>query len=709
MILAFGFGNVLMLGWLAAAAAPILIHLWNRRHHQEHAWAATRFLLKALQTQARRLRIEQWLLLALRVAAIAFVMLAAAQPFATSLPRTLTSEPVHRIFVLDRSFSMAYRPAAETLFDHARDRIRELVESAPPGDAASLVTMGLGAQTVVGAASFQPQQFLDELDRVKCSDGIAHLGDALQAVENVIARAEQTTPRLTQREIYILSDLTRPTWQPDDAAARAALTRSFAALQERAQVHVVNVAPATATNLAITSLQPLEGLVSTRNDVEFEVGVRGWGQDAAAPELTAIVDGRTVQSGRLALSPGQSGSWTFSHRFDKPGEHTLEVRVADERLTPDDRRWRTINVRDQIRVLAVLPTGADTQRDSLLLALDPTQSGAGLAAVTASSESDWAAEPLEEFSAVVFENVEQFAPAEARRLATYLGQGGSVVFVLGDRVDLKRYNEVLGGGPNRARLLPLRLTEAVPAGDYRFDPLGYGHPAIASFRGQEAAGLLTAAVARYVRMTAQPGSSAATAMAFNSGDPALAIESLAGGRVMVLATPITATVDRQTGLPWNSLAASPALVPLVQEMLRASLESHNAEDLVVGRVLTGRAPGGAEVRDPAGEQHTVTSSAEQGGAWSFAADRAGVYEVTPRGSATRLYAVNVDPRESDISHVAADWLPPAVLDSKAAPTGEATAGASLGAPRPLERGCLMLGLALLAIEGWYAWSLGRRR
>jgi hypothetical protein len=118
MSLAFGFGNVWMLGWLAAAAAPILIHLWNRRHYRRVPWAATQFLLAALQTQARRLRIEQWLLLALRVAAIALAMLAAAGPYATPPRRSaVAAEPVHRIFVLDRSFSMAYRPAAETLFD----------------------------------------------------------------------------------------------------------------------------------------------------------------------------------------------------------------------------------------------------------------------------------------------------------------------------------------------------------------------------------------------------------------------------------------------------------------------------------------------------------------------------------------------------------------------------------------------------------------
>ena len=39
-LLAFGFGNLLMLGWLAAAAAPILIHLWNKRRYREVSWAA---------------------------------------------------------------------------------------------------------------------------------------------------------------------------------------------------------------------------------------------------------------------------------------------------------------------------------------------------------------------------------------------------------------------------------------------------------------------------------------------------------------------------------------------------------------------------------------------------------------------------------------------------------------------------------------------
>ena len=53
-----------MLGWLAAAAAPILIHLWSRRRYREMSWAAMEYLLAALRQSRRRLRFEQWLLLA---------------------------------------------------------------------------------------------------------------------------------------------------------------------------------------------------------------------------------------------------------------------------------------------------------------------------------------------------------------------------------------------------------------------------------------------------------------------------------------------------------------------------------------------------------------------------------------------------------------------------------------------------------------------
>ena len=65
-LLAFGFTNLAMLGWLAAAAAPLLIHLWSRRRFRQVSWAAVEFLRAAVRKNARRLRLQNWLLIALR-------------------------------------------------------------------------------------------------------------------------------------------------------------------------------------------------------------------------------------------------------------------------------------------------------------------------------------------------------------------------------------------------------------------------------------------------------------------------------------------------------------------------------------------------------------------------------------------------------------------------------------------------------------------
>src|SRR4051794_12872597 len=81
LIFAFGLGNALMLAWLAAAAAPIVIHLWNRRKYREVSWAAMEYLLAALRKNSRRIQIEQWLLLALRTLLIVLIVLAVAEPY----------------------------------------------------------------------------------------------------------------------------------------------------------------------------------------------------------------------------------------------------------------------------------------------------------------------------------------------------------------------------------------------------------------------------------------------------------------------------------------------------------------------------------------------------------------------------------------------------------------------------------------------------
>ncbi|MCH7839985.1 MAG: BatA domain-containing protein, partial [Planctomycetes bacterium] len=71
----------LFVGGAAAMAAPILIHLLSRRRFKRIRWAAMDFLIDAERRNRRRIRMEDWILLALRCLAVFLLGLMLARPF----------------------------------------------------------------------------------------------------------------------------------------------------------------------------------------------------------------------------------------------------------------------------------------------------------------------------------------------------------------------------------------------------------------------------------------------------------------------------------------------------------------------------------------------------------------------------------------------------------------------------------------------------
>ena len=153
VIVAFGFASPLLLGGLALAGIPILIHLLHKRRHVIVEFAAMRFLIEATRKRARRTRIEQLILLFLRTLVLALLVLAMARPhFETDGGLLTGDQPTHRIVVVDSSFSMqlaeeisepqpGQNSASDsgTGIDKARAAVTKLVESGRRGDAWNLI------------------------------------------------------------------------------------------------------------------------------------------------------------------------------------------------------------------------------------------------------------------------------------------------------------------------------------------------------------------------------------------------------------------------------------------------------------------------------------------------------------------------------------------------------------------------------------------
>ncbi len=743
-IFAAFFTSPAILFWAVAAAAPLIIHLLNKRKHRETEWAAVEYLLAALRKNARRIRIEQWLLLAIRTLLVLLVVLAAAEPYLEDVGLSLVSgQRTHKVLVIDGSFSMAYRPTDKSRFDRAKELAIQIVQESKQGDGFTLVLMSAPPTVVVGTPAFEPRDFTEEIESLALPHGGGNLPQTLVKVDEILSTARREHPRLTREEVYFLTDLGRTTWQPDFAGAAAAAefrARSQRLSKETAAFVVIDLGQVNSDNLAVTDLRATESFATVAREMTFEADIRSFAHQPQAHQLVELlVDGRRAEERYVDLDPHGRASVAFSYRFDTPGEHVVQVRLGTDLLDLDNHRWLSLPVKETIRVLCIngRPAAARSHAatDYLAVALSPDARRAGrpLVVVEVAPETALLEMDLDHYDSIFLANVGQFTASEARVLDSYLAGGGGLVFFLGDQTIADSYNQYLGGqGVQGVRVLPATLGNPTVQSHYFLDPLDYRHPIISAFKGQETTGLLTTPIYKYFRLNVPEGSTARVALAFDNGDPAIVEERIHSGRSVIVAT---SPAHRE----WSLMSIWTSFVPIVQELLALSVSGQTEERNVrVGQTLGGSlrtlatdtavtvtlrdtvsdraaAPGGtSEAQKTTQVRLTADGDTSR---WSYTNTmESGVYEARFEAPISRseLYTVNVDTAESDLTKLdpteLADqiWSGVDFLHRTNWQNLDARPEMEIGGRNALHHLILTAVLLLLFTETFLAWYLGYR-
>lgn len=124
---------------LAAAAIPVLLHLFARREPKTVVFPATRYLAETARAHHRRLTLQHWLLLLVRTLLIAALALAAAGP---TLPggSATTHAPSAITVVVDNSLSSATTAGGTPVVERLKEAARRILRAARPDDALWLIT-----------------------------------------------------------------------------------------------------------------------------------------------------------------------------------------------------------------------------------------------------------------------------------------------------------------------------------------------------------------------------------------------------------------------------------------------------------------------------------------------------------------------------------------------------------------------------------------
>lgn len=343
------FLNPGLLAGLALLSAPIIIHLLNKRHFKVVEWAAMDFLLAADSKQRRRLRLEDLILLLLRILILGLIVFALARPLLSGFG---SFEEAERIVVLDDSFSMEAGDGTTTSLALARAATAAQIEAAVGKSTAISVWSGtrperggrdvLGASPGEGAAGAPAGQMggggLDSVARIEeaaallaevrgqeATDLPLRLGAFLEKLSDRLG--DEKEPRL----LVMVSDLRASDWFEDGTATiRSEIQSGIEVLRSRGLLdrlrwQLVDVGLADVENLSVKSLRVATDLPFSKLPVRLVVEVENHGMkdrlhvtgEVEIAEATPPSPG--ALDGDPAATPSTSGSQPGVGPADPPG------------------------------------------------------------------------------------------------------------------------------------------------------------------------------------------------------------------------------------------------------------------------------------------------------------------------------------------------------------------------------------------------------
>jgi hypothetical protein len=607
------FLNPLFLFGLFAAAIPILIHLLTRRRPREVRFPSLEFLSEVNQSEIRRLRLKQWLLLLLRTLAVACVALAMARPALRGSLGAASRASTSMVVLVDRSGSMGAAGASgATLVAEARRLFEDLLTTLGPGDELMLVPYDRAPQPATPGFSADLGRMRATAQALVPTAATTDHRRALEAAAGALAASHALN-----RELFWISDFQAAGFEHGAAVAPPgpwAQTR----------VYLVPVVPRSRANAALTdaALAPTEGGAA--------LSVSGASFGAPAGDLAVTVREGDAEIGRGFLNLPARGEAATLLPLARVPEQGGVAGIPDDALALDNRRVFAAGRAGTLR--AVLR--ADGPPSPLRLALEAGSPASGLA-VEAVDAAALAAR-LDEADVLVLDDLERLGPTELQAVLDFYRGGGAILVALGPRADAAFWNgsllAELGAGTLGA---PAR---AAAGAAWRLMRATAGHPALAGFPARPGEPLSTARF-QVVREFAR-GARARALLEFDRGHPAL----LEAPHAMVLLAPL----DPES----SDFAVSGAFLPLVHQIVKVLGRGTAAPSLAPGDRYGAPATAGAwRIVEEDGRDVPCELGAVGGAARLTSAplERPGLYRVLLAGRLRSAFAVNPDPRESDLT------------------------------------------------------------
>jgi len=654
------------LAGLIAIGMPLAIHLFAKRKRVHMPWGAMRFLAEARPNWKKRtLRLQDWLVMLMRIIAVALLVLAFARPLIQRPVPPASGEEF--VLIVDRSASTA-------LDDNAIlrqiDQETEAVLNAIPEDARlRFLVNGIGREL-----RELPPLATDSLnDSRNRNHWLAALKELKPGVENIdwpgaIDQAisyPTLNPGSDARQIIVIADAAAYGFPRSEMTNVQTIQDAWNTSSNPVALLPVGLHhPAREnSNLCVDSIVADRQRVTPGEDAVVRATVTNRGLATSAP-ATAYWSGQnessTLTEAKIPpLDPGMRHEMVLRRAFPNAGSQALQLRVdatvESDALMRDNTAGVVVDIVDRVRVISVTDdaperTGDDGQRfaqSAFAAAVGGTNSIFKLESVKINA---FPALPLDDVAVVVWSAGDRDPNAVAaseNKLHYFVSAGGGLWLRPPVSLDPAPYNAVFF--PHDFGLSPAAIDSVTSAGEPDGQqPIGL-RPATGESKLQQLglASLTELQSRRHFQLRDPMPPSSEVLAEFEGGDPFLVVRRLGSGRV---------GMTTLNGNPeWGNLAACSGYVPFVRELLWHLAANHlpnpnlSGSDTTPWRQLSGE----DSVRLPNGEW----IAAEKIDASFSQLSSAGLYLVESSADGSHSpYSVARVAEESNIRAVPSDYL-----------------------------------------------------
>jgi hypothetical protein len=705
------FLSPLLLGGLALASVPVIIHLLNRRRFIRIDWAPMEYLKLTIRKNRKRIQLEQWLLLAIRVLAVAALFFAVARPTLSNnaLAQLLAAQGrTARFIVIDDSLSMGALSAGKPALSRAKDAAIEILKHVQPQDTVTLMT------------ALQPEMPLVHDAHLDQTDAVAALVKSLEVTQafgqwgGIFEKIDLHVQKSSQpvREVVLITDLRAAGW---DAGVSDVVDRWSAG---NVTLRIIDVGSVVVGNVVLKSLEQTVPIALVHTPVSFLARIHNDGADRVpSQEATLTVDGKPQSIQLPDFPPKADVDLPVTVTFDSPGMHGIELTLPRDNLPEDNVRYASVDVRSSLGIEVVDgepdPRPFESETDFLELAYSV---GRAPWQITRMTDSQWASNPSLAPDVLVLANVGSVSEQRAAELYAQVEAGLGLMIFLGEQVDPTAYNRILyreGRGLLPAEIVRYREEEATGLVIESFSD-----SPLAPLTKLKSEALSKVRPKRFaeVSVPAEAGDAVRVLARWNDSrqSPAIVEKRIGEGRVLLW----TITADKK----WSDWPTDGSYVLAVRQAAMA-IAAHATErdNVTAGQPLRYRLdkkgiPLQAGVKAPGRDDPQVVPVDKSDPKFPQLrfekTARAGFYSMEWKdpvlGSLSRLFAASPDVRESNLAAIQTGDLKNLVgkLNPQIVRLGEKRADAG-GAGTELWRTAIWTLLGLVVVESCLAAWVGR--